>query len=154
MQGRKILPPTHLSASHLFALIPLPGNREQKGVMPPACEFARGKLRPRPYHIARYSRFDNNHDFPSHSHATTLGRKAHFHMANGANILMDESRIILLTGASRGLGRAMTHEFAERGHTVVGCARSEQAVDQLNKLYPAPHKFARVDVSSDTDVQQ
>ena len=30
MQGRKILRATHISASYFFALIPLPGNREQK----------------------------------------------------------------------------------------------------------------------------
>ena len=34
MQGRKILRATHISASHLFALLPLAGNREQKRDMP------------------------------------------------------------------------------------------------------------------------
>ena len=32
-------------------------------------------------------------------------------------------KLILLTGATRGLGRAMTDRFAELGHTVVGCGR-------------------------------
>lgn len=30
---------------------------------------------------------------------------------------MSEQRIIVLTGASRGLGRAMARQFVDRGHT-------------------------------------
>jgi NAD(P)-dependent dehydrogenase (short-subunit alcohol dehydrogenase family) len=33
-------------------------------------------------------------------------------------------KVIVLTGASRGLGRAMLQEFLEGGHTVAACARS------------------------------
>ncbi len=66
---------------------------------------------------------------------------------------MDESRIIVISGVSRGLGRAMTQQFAARGHTVLGCARSQKAVDELSQLYPAPHAFSRVDVSREHDVQ-
>ncbi|MGZ8900020.1 MAG: SDR family NAD(P)-dependent oxidoreductase, partial [Limisphaerales bacterium] len=33
-------------------------------------------------------------------------------------------KVIVLTGASRGLGRAMLEEFLNRGHTVAACARS------------------------------
>lgn len=67
---------------------------------------------------------------------------------------MGESRIILLTGISRGLGRAMLQQFAERGHTVLGCARSQESVDELSQLYPAPHAFSRVDVSLEPEVHQ
>lgn len=33
---------------------------------------------------------------------------------------------VLLTGATRGLGRAMTEEFAALGHSVAGCGRSRK----------------------------
>lgn len=62
-------------------------------------------------------------------------------------------RRIVLTGATRGLGRALVAGFAERGHTVIGCGRDEAAVAALKEAYPAPHDFAVVDVSQDSDVQ-
>jgi NAD(P)-dependent dehydrogenase (short-subunit alcohol dehydrogenase family) len=36
-----------------------------------------------------------------------------------------EQKIILITGVSRGLGRAMAEEFIRLGHAVLGCGRSE-----------------------------
>ena len=40
-----------------------------------------------------------------------------------------ESQIILMTGTSRGLGQALSQYFLDRGDTVIGCARSESAID-------------------------
>lgn len=56
---------------------------------------------------------------------------------------------ILLTGATRGLGRALAEGFAALGHTVVGCGRTESTLVSLRTRLPAPHRFDRVDVSSD-----
>ncbi len=61
-------------------------------------------------------------------------------------------RRVLITGVSRGLGRAMTEEFIRLGHTVVGCARSEQAIAELSSRFPGPHRFDQVDVSDDDQV--
>ncbi|HWB10707.1 MAG TPA: SDR family NAD(P)-dependent oxidoreductase [Pirellulales bacterium] len=61
-------------------------------------------------------------------------------------------RRILLTGVSRGLGLAMAAEFIERGHVVWGCARDEGALAAMRRRWPAPHDFARVDVSQDREV--
>jgi NAD(P)-dependent dehydrogenase (short-subunit alcohol dehydrogenase family) len=63
-----------------------------------------------------------------------------------------EQKIILITGVTRGLGRAMTGEFIRLGHTVVGCGRSEKEIAQLQKQFPPPNDFAAVDVSSDEQV--
>jgi NAD(P)-dependent dehydrogenase (short-subunit alcohol dehydrogenase family) len=63
-----------------------------------------------------------------------------------------DKRTVLITGVSRGLGRAMTEEFIRLGHTVIGCGRSEQAIAGLKKQFPPPHDFAAVDVSSDDQV--
>lgn len=60
---------------------------------------------------------------------------------------MGDTRRILLTGATRGLGRALTDRFVERGHVVAGCGRSEAGVAELVEAHPAPHAFEVVDVS-------
>ena len=64
-----------------------------------------------------------------------------------------QGRLIVITGTSRGLGRAMVEEFIRRGHTVAGCGRSAKTVAEVAKRYPAPHDFAAVDVASDEAVQ-
>jgi NAD(P)-dependent dehydrogenase (short-subunit alcohol dehydrogenase family) len=63
-----------------------------------------------------------------------------------------EQKIILITGVSRGLGRAMAEEFIRLGHAVLGCGRSEKETGQLRKQFAAPHDFAVVDVSADEPV--
>lgn len=59
---------------------------------------------------------------------------------------------IVLTGASRGLGHAMTRELAARGHVVHGCCTSDAAAEQLAREFPTPHSFRRVDVADDSQV--
>lgn len=61
---------------------------------------------------------------------------------------------IVITGVSRGLGRALVSGFAEAGHTVIGCARSTDAIRELSGRYSAPHQFDVVDVASDADVER
>jgi NAD(P)-dependent dehydrogenase (short-subunit alcohol dehydrogenase family) len=61
-------------------------------------------------------------------------------------------KIILITGVSRGLGRALTEEFIRLGHTVIGCGRSEKQIISLQKQFSAPNDFAVVDVSNDAEV--
>ena len=62
-------------------------------------------------------------------------------------------RIIVLTGATRGLGHSLVPRFAKQGHTVLGCGRSAQHVEELRRLYPKPHDFAAVDVADDFAVK-
>jgi NAD(P)-dependent dehydrogenase (short-subunit alcohol dehydrogenase family) len=65
---------------------------------------------------------------------------------------MSKPRIVLITGVSRGLGRAMARRFAALGHTVIGCGRSKPAISSLQKELGAPHRFAVVDVTRDAQV--
>lgn len=65
----------------------------------------------------------------------------------------DAGRIVAITGVSRGLGRALVAEFVARGCTVWGCARSEAAIAELARRWPAPHRFDRVDVADDLQVK-
>jgi len=61
-------------------------------------------------------------------------------------------KTVLITGVSRGLGRAMAGEFIRLGHVVIGGGRSEKEIAQLQKLFPSPNDFAVVDVASDEQV--
>jgi NAD(P)-dependent dehydrogenase (short-subunit alcohol dehydrogenase family) len=62
-------------------------------------------------------------------------------------------KIVLITGVTRGLGRAMVNEFVRFGHTVLGCGRSQKAIGQLGQQVGPPHDFAAVDVASDDEVK-
>lgn len=62
-------------------------------------------------------------------------------------------RRILITGVTRGLGRAMTDEFVRLGHQVIGCGRNAQAIQALASSQGAPHRFDVVDVADDTAVK-
>jgi len=60
---------------------------------------------------------------------------------------------IVLTGVSRGLGRAMCEGFIDAGHIVAGCVRSAEAIAALRKRFGPPHRFDVVDVSRDEEVR-
>ncbi len=66
---------------------------------------------------------------------------------------MKDRLTVLITGATRGLGRAMVDEFVRAGHTVAGCGRTEKGVQALREVHPQPHDFCAVDVTSDTAVK-
>lgn len=61
--------------------------------------------------------------------------------------LQKNRRIVVVTGATRGIGRALTARLVERGHTVIGCGRSQHAIDELTAEFDHPHRFDAVDVS-------
>ena len=61
---------------------------------------------------------------------------------------------ILITGCSRGLGRAMVDGFNSRGATVVGCARSQGAIDGLNQEIGNGRQFHALDISDDAAVAE
>lgn len=62
------------------------------------------------------------------------------------------SKRIVITGVSRGLGCAMTLEFIARGHIVAGCARDRTAIKALAAEHKSPHSFTVVDVSRDAQI--
>ena len=59
---------------------------------------------------------------------------------------------IVITGVTRGLGRALIGEFIRAGHTVIGCGRGGEAIFDLRMNHPEPHDFSVVDVAQDGKV--
>ena len=62
-------------------------------------------------------------------------------------------RNIVITGISRGCGRALAEYYLSLGHRVAGCARSQEIVDELLAEHGPLHHFAPVDVSDDEAVR-
>ena len=62
-------------------------------------------------------------------------------------------KTIVLTGVTRGLGRALLEEFALLGHRVIGCSRTRSGIEALQAEFAAPHYFGIVDVAEDAQVQ-
>ena len=60
---------------------------------------------------------------------------------------------IVITGISRGCGRALAEYYLSKGHRVAGCARSQEIVDELRAEHGPLHHFAAVDVSDDDAVR-
>ena len=54
---------------------------------------------------------------------------------------------IVITGVTRGLGRALCDFFIREGHTVAGCGRSADGVLDLRFAHASPHRFDIVDIT-------
>ena len=61
-------------------------------------------------------------------------------------------KTVVITGCTRGLGRAMIPLFAEAGWQVAGCGRDEERIAQLGHQFAPPHLFDVCDVSRESDV--
>ena len=59
---------------------------------------------------------------------------------------------IVITGVTRGLGRALADWYIANGHTVAGCGRSGPAIFDLRFTHPEPHSFDPVDVTQPVKV--
>jgi NAD(P)-dependent dehydrogenase (short-subunit alcohol dehydrogenase family) len=54
---------------------------------------------------------------------------------------------IVITGVTRGLGRALAEWYIANGHTVAGCGRSGPAIFDFRFTHPEPNSFDAVDVT-------
>lgn len=80
-------------------------------------------------------------------------------------------RTILITGVSKGLGRALAVEVAKRGHAVIGCSRTQEKLNSLqlelasatptspssmepNSLSSNKHLLINADVTSNDSVEE
>lgn len=63
------------------------------------------------------------------------------------------SKLVVISGCSRGLGRAMAIEFSSRGWTVAGGARNIDALEGLSKQIDINSLFLPMDVSDPESVE-
>lgn len=76
-------------------------------------------------------------------------------MAQGNIIpLSTERKTVVITGCTRGLGRALAVGFAKRGDLVAGCGRSESQVESLRRELGEPHRFFVADITDDVSVER
>ena len=54
---------------------------------------------------------------------------------------------IVITGATKGLGRALTEQYIQLGHMVIGCGRSVNSIESMSNSYPGNTDFQVVDIS-------
>jgi len=62
--------------------------------------------------------------------------------------------LVVITGVTRGLGRAMAEELIRLSHAVCGCGRAKKLVEQLGHAFAKPNEFEVVDIASDAQVQR
>lgn len=58
---------------------------------------------------------------------------------------------IVITGVTRGLGRALAEWYMANGHVVIGCGRSAEILN-MRFSYPEPHDFTALDVTEENRV--
>ncbi|PNY04592.1 3-oxoacyl-(acyl-carrier-protein) reductase chloroplastic-like [Trifolium pratense] len=71
------------------------------------------------------------------------------------------NRTVLITGVSKGIGRALAIELANRGHTIIGCSRSQDKLDSLQSQLSSSsssnknnHLFLNADVRCNNSVEE
>ena len=64
-----------------------------------------------------------------------------------------DGRNIVITGISRGCGRALAEHYLAQGHRVAGCARTQEIVEELRAEHGPLHHFAAVDVADNEAVR-
>ena len=59
---------------------------------------------------------------------------------------------IVITGATKGLGRALTEEYIQLGHNIIGCGRSIYSIKSMSNSYKKNADFQVVDISNHNQV--
>ncbi|HIE55803.1 MAG TPA: SDR family NAD(P)-dependent oxidoreductase, partial [Chromatiaceae bacterium] len=70
---------------------------------------------------------------------------------------MSESKVALVTGASRGIGRAIATRLGRQGHTVVGTATSERGAETISAYFleeGIQGRGMKLDVADDESVAE
>ena len=60
---------------------------------------------------------------------------------------------IVITGVTKGLGRALVDQFIQLGHTVIGCGRNVNSIKSMTNSFQENSSFQVVDVSDHSQVQ-
>lgn len=73
-----------------------------------------------------------------------------------SNTAAAAAKTVLITGVSKGLGRALALELSKRGHTVIGCSRTQDKLNALQSELSSPdrHLLLNVDVRSNSSIEE
>lgn len=63
-------------------------------------------------------------------------------------------KIILITGASSGIGKALAIQLASLGHKIIATGRNSAALDKLQSSYPENIKTVTADISTHSGLQE
>ena len=69
--------------------------------------------------------------------------------------MIADNKIVLITGANRGIGHSIMSTFINAGYIVVGTSRSDDGVKKINDTIGDPSKGCgiKMDVTSENDIQ-
>ena len=59
---------------------------------------------------------------------------------------------IVITGVTKGFGRALVEQYIKLGHLVIGCGRNVNSIESLSNSYPENTDFQVVDISDQRQV--
>jgi NADP-dependent 3-hydroxy acid dehydrogenase YdfG len=69
---------------------------------------------------------------------------------------MEQKKVVLITGATRGIGRNTALFFAEKGYKVIGTGRDSERLKEVKKeldTYSSEHLMVSMDVTQPTEIQ-
>ncbi|RAR41989.1 oxidoreductase [Paenibacillus sp. MDMC362] len=69
------------------------------------------------------------------------------------NEIMLKHKVVVVTGASSGIGALIAEKLSAEGAYVVLCARSVERLQEVGARMPGPHELATMDVQSSEQVQ-
>ena len=68
-------------------------------------------------------------------------------------MMSKDNYTIVITGATKGLGRALAEQYIQLGHTVIGCGRSVNSIKLMSNSYKHNSDFQVVDISNHKQVR-
>ena len=60
---------------------------------------------------------------------------------------------IVITGVTKGLGKALAEQYIQLGHMVIGCGRSANSIESMSNFYLKNADFQVVDISDHGQVR-
>ncbi|KIL74695.1 SDR family oxidoreductase [Bacillus badius] len=67
---------------------------------------------------------------------------------------MEQLKLVIITGVTKGLGRSLVNRFDELGWRVAGCGRSKHLIEEMNLQFKGKHDFQPVDITNETEVEK
>lgn len=67
-------------------------------------------------------------------------------------VSMTEKNLVVITGATKGIGLGLVGQFIHCGWRVAGCGRSVKAIQELQNKYGSENLFSVVDIKDDASV--